>query len=226
MSQRNPVEALEARTLLSMTPLEWPLQGAGITRIGRTLYIVGTDAGDQIRIEAPPTAVAAANKKIQVFLTGFRVNSDVPRLLARGIKRVLINGNGGDDDIQFGATITKAFRPSLVIIHGGAGKDTIITGAYNERIFGGSGDDTINAGAGVDEIDGGDGNDTITGGPGRDRIFGGLGDDTIRTLEPNDQRPEPGPISPRDTVSGGLGTDNAQADPADFFWDDVENKNA
>ena len=225
MSHWNPVEVLESRTLLAATPLDWPLRQPGVARIGRTLYIAGTDANDQINIDVP-TATADRADKIQVVFNGLRVNGAIPVLLAAPLRKVLINGAGGIDNINIATGITNKFQPKVINIRGGAGNDTINGGNRNENIFGEAGDDTINGGGGRDRIDGGDGNDNITGGAGRDILFGRLGDDTFKNREPTDQRPATGPGSPADLVLGGDGSDNAQADPADRILADVENPNA
>ena len=225
MSHRNPVEPLESRTLLAATPLDWPLQQPGVARIGRTLYIAGTDANDQINIDVP-AATADRADKIQIIFNGLRVNGAIPVLLAAPLRKVLINGAGGIDNINISANVTDKFQPKVINIRGGAGDDTINGGKRNENIFGEAGIDTINGGGGRDRIDGGDGNDTITGGAGKDVLIGGFGDDTFKNREPADQRNAIGPGAPADVVLGRDGSDNAQADPSDRILDDVENKNA
>ena len=230
MSYPNLVEPLESRTLLSGTPLDWPFQPPGVRRIGRTLYIAGTDSNDNIQINAVAKASPTdkkAPKKIQVVFNNLRVDSKIPELDAAPIKKVLINGAAGNDTITISQTgLTPAFRPKVFVIRGGLGADVINGGFFNDKIFGEAGDDKINGGFGNDYIDGGDGNDEITGGAGMDTLVGGAGDDTFLNLEPADQRPTTGPGKPRDIITGGPGTDTAKADPADIIKDDVENKNA
>ncbi|MBV7380178.1 calcium-binding protein [Maritimibacter dapengensis] len=86
-------------------------------------------------------------------------------------------------------------------VHGGAGDDTIRTGASADEIDGGSGDDVIHAGAGHDDVTGGAGSDEAYLGDGNDRyfdslgegpgendiVFGGGGNDYIVTGGGNDQ---------------------------------------
>jgi Ca2+-binding RTX toxin-like protein len=229
LSHWNLVEPLESRTLLSGTPLDWPFQGPGVRRIGRTLYIAGTDAGDIIQINAvaKPSPTAAQPKTIQVVFNSLRVGGKIPELDAAPIKRVLINGAAGNDNVTIAPTgLTPAFRPKVFVIRGGLGDDIINGSFFNEKILGEAGADKLDGGAGRDFIDGGDGNDQITGGAGMDTLIGGAGDDTFLNLEPADQRPVSGPNKPRDILTGGPGNDNAKADPADIIKDDVENKNA
>jgi len=221
-----PVEILESRTLLAATPLDWPFQGPGVSRIGRTLYIAGTDQADTIRVEAVPSTSDTPPKKIQVTFNNLRVNGQVPQLDAAPLKKLLINGAGGNDSVIIAPGLTAAFKPKKVVIRGGAGDDTIFGGDLYERIYGEAGNDTIDGRSGRDRIDGGDGNDTITGGPAMDTLIGGPGDDVFRNREPDNIRPPTGPGKPRDLIIGGPGNDSAQPDPADIVHDDVENKNA
>jgi Ca2+-binding RTX toxin-like protein len=226
---RNLVEPLESRTLLSGTPLDWPFQPPGVRRIGRTLYIAGTDANDSIQINAvaATSATAPKPKKIQVVFNSLRVENKIPELDAAPIKKVLINGAAGNDNITISQTgLTPAFRPKVFVIRGGLGADVINGGFFSDKILGEAGDDKINGGFGNDYIDGGEGNDEITGSAGMDTLIGGAGDDTFLNLEPADQRPTTGPGKPRDILTGGAGNDNAKADPADIIKNDVENKNA
>jgi Ca2+-binding RTX toxin-like protein len=215
--------------LLSGTPLDWPFQGPGVRRIGRTLYIAGTDGNDTIAINAVARAAATdpLPKKIQVVFNTLRVNNKSPELDAAPLKKVLINGAAGNDNITSAATgLTPAFRPKVVVIRGGLGNDVLNGGATYDRIYGEAGDDKITGGSGRDYIDGGDGTDDITGGAAMDVLIGGAGDDRFFNLEPANQRPVTGPGKPRDILTGGIGTDSAQADPADRINDDIENKNA
>lgn len=244
-----PVESLESRTLMAATPLDWPFQYPGVVRVGRTLYIAGTDNADQIRIDVVPGATGggkrdrdkfdvpqpptpptpptppATRPSVQVVFNDLRVNNEVPRLDAAPLKRVLINGAGGNDNIIIATGLTAAFKPRRFVIRGGSGDDTITGGDRNETILGEGGNDTIDGRLGRDRIDGGDGDDTITGGTGPDRLFGGFGNDTFLNAEPADQRGT-GLLSPRDLVRGGLGTDSTRTDPADRISDDVETRDA
>jgi Ca2+-binding RTX toxin-like protein len=228
--------------LFTGTPLDWPLKEPGVSRIGRTLYIAGTDSADLIQIN-PPTDTTVKGK-IDVIFNGQRdANNAFPELKAGRLRRVLINGAGGKDQIFISSSLTAAFHPSVFVIRGGAGDDTITGGSEAERIlgeagddtidggggrdqiYGGDGIDTINGGAGGDRLDGGAGNDTITGGTGHDRFFGGDGDDTFHNLEPYDQRPA-GIEGPADILFGGAGDDKCDFDPADKPARDIEHPNA
>jgi Ca2+-binding RTX toxin-like protein len=213
---------------LSGTPLDWPFQGSGVRRIGRTLYVAGTDGNDVIAINpvAATSATAPKPKKIQVVFNNLQISGKSPELDAAPLKKVLINGAGGNDNIQISTGLTPAFRPKVINVRGGLGNDTITGGDRGENFYGEAGDDVIDGRGGRDRLEGGDGNDTLTGGAGEDVLIGGAGDDTFKNLEPDDQRPVSGPGKPRDILTGGIGNDNCQADPMDKINNDIENKNA
>lgn len=66
-----------------------------------------------------------------------------------------------------------------MMIAGGSGNDTLLSGSAADVIQGGAGDDAINGGSGGDIVDGGAGNDTVTSGTSADVITGGSGSDTF-----------------------------------------------
>lgn len=88
---------------------------------------------------------------------------------------------------------------SVEVLVGGSGNDSIVGSGRSQQLFGGAGGDTLR---------GGGGGDTVNGGAGRDVIFGDGGNDVIFSRD--------GEI---DTVSGGGGTDSADADPTDVVTD-------
>lgn len=100
---------------------------------------------------------------------------------------LIVDGGAGDDTITTGAGDD--------IVDGGVGNDTIKTGDGSDDVFGNSGDDSIDAGAGNDVVYGGDGNDTLLGGAGADYLEGGAGNDRIEGGEGQDM------------LSGGVGDD-------------------
>jgi hypothetical protein len=93
--------------------------------------------------------------------------------LAEGQELAIRTGNGNDV-----INVAPNVKVNLVV-DGGAGDDSITTGAGNDRIDGGEGEDTISAGAGRDDIFGNTGNDRIEAGAGDDVVYGGDGDDTL-----------------------------------------------
>jgi len=196
----------------------WPLQSPGVLRSGRTLYIRGTDADDGIAIGRVAGARATAEAPRQV-----RINFNtllIPLQPSFAIKRVLINGLGGNDLIEFQAGIHRSFRPRVVVVRGGLGNDIIRGSAVNDYILGEAGNDTLDGREGKDAIDGGDGNDIITGGNGPDVLIGRTGDDGFTNFEGFDARGT-GILSPHDEIFPGPGTDTAQSDPADVIHDDT-----
>jgi Ca2+-binding RTX toxin-like protein len=76
----------------------------------------------------------------------------------------------------FNDTVTA--DPALTVpllVHGGAGNDSITGGAANDSLFGDAGNDTLVAGAGSDSLNGGVGTDVLSGGAGIDTLDGGEG---------------------------------------------------
>jgi len=84
----------------------------------------------------------------------------------------VINGEAGDDTLTGGT--------GNDILSGGSGRDTLVGNDGNDTIVGGAGNDTIVGGAGNDTIKAGSGADRITPGSGKDEITTGGGRDTIR----------------------------------------------
>ena len=118
---------------------------------------------DQIRAMANNTVI------------GLSAIQGVESITANGFANVTINGDGGNNDLNFsGVTLT-----GIVSIDGNAGADTIVGSDGADTIFGSGGVDTISGGAGNDVLDGGAGADTINGQADDDVITGGAGNDTM-----------------------------------------------
>ena len=216
------VAALRALARIEAAPAakleEWPLQAPGVLRSGRTLYIRGTDADDRIAIGRVAGASSTAEAPRQI-----RVNFNtqlIPLLPSFAIKRVLINGLGGNDLIEFQAGLHRSFRPKVVVLRGGLGNDIIRGSAVNDYILGEAGNDNLDGREGKDAVDGGDGDDTITGGNGPDVLIGRVGNDLFNNFEGFDARGT-GILSPHDEIFPGPGSDTAQPDPADVIRDDT-----
>ncbi|HEX8523604.1 MAG TPA: hypothetical protein VF669_15220, partial [Tepidisphaeraceae bacterium] len=91
---------------------------------------------------------------------------DVSRTFSRTqIRKIVINGQAGDDQIVIGAGVMG------VSVDGGDGDDSIL---------GGEGADYLGGGWGKDSISGGGGNDLLFGGAAMDRIRGGAGRDVTQ----------------------------------------------
>jgi hypothetical protein len=80
----------------------------------------------------------------------------------------------GDDVVEVAPNV----RVNIVV-DGGAGDDSITTGAGDDRVDGGTGNDIIRGGDGRDDLFGNSGDDGIEGGAGDDVVYGGDGDDAL-----------------------------------------------
>jgi Ca2+-binding RTX toxin-like protein len=159
---------------------------AGVSA-GGTLWVVGTDADDNVVFsrDADDTGRYVVNVNGQLAFFG------VDR-----VKRIHIETAGGDDAVIFDETYRQTTVPQT--IYGGDGNDRLTGGltadlidgeAGNDTISGRAGDDTINAGAGNDFVsagfgddqpNGGDGNDWVDGDGGADTLHGDAGNDVVR----------------------------------------------
>lgn len=208
MSHRNPLEALEPRTLFAVSAIDEQFAelSPGVHKIGHSIFVQGTANNDNIRIL---TGVPHANGKARVQIA---LNGLSQLWVPGGWSRVFFNGAAGNDVITVSPDLPKSFHPRVFILRGGDGNDSISGGARGERIFGDAGNDTLVGGAGKDQIYGGDGTDQLTGNGGNDRFLGGLGDDQFFNNETPEERASGG----RDILDGGGGRDTAQTDAEDI----------
>ncbi|HEV2292610.1 MAG TPA: hypothetical protein VGR35_02065 [Tepidisphaeraceae bacterium] len=88
--------------------------------------------------------------------------------------KVIVHGGAGSDTITSDKT-----NPFAAEIYGGDGSDTITGGGGDDLLFGEAGNDVIRASQGSDVGVGGDGNDVLYGGAGRDVLIGGRGSDRL-----------------------------------------------
>src|SRR5439155_24998209 len=108
-----------------------------------------------------------------------------------------------------------AFTAGAVVLHGGAGNDTLIGGNGSSSLFGLS-----------NQLEGGDGNDSITGSDSEDLIFDGSGNDIVNGRGGDDifvNRNGGGTVSDRDTINGGNGEDEFQGDVRDSLLNVEQN---
>jgi len=137
---RQYLEALEARALLSVVPV-----------IPAAWTIQGTDGNDVISV-----VYNADTKKFDLTINGVLTESRaVPQ-----VRRIVINGGKGDDTIS--VDMGTSTRKVPVTINGGDGNDTLTGGAENDVINGGAGDDTISGGDGNDVLHGNGGNNAMS----------------------------------------------------------------
>lgn len=91
-----------------------------------------------------------------------------------------IRGMSGKDTIISGAGNDRSYGDAGAdVIQGDGGNDVIHGGSGSDILFGGTGNDTIQGNAGADVISGGAGHDSITGDDGADILHGNDGNDTI-----------------------------------------------
>lgn len=90
-------------------------------------------------------------------------------------QELTIRSGAGNDVINVASNV----RVNIVV-DGGAGDDSITTGAGDDRVDGGSGDDVIAGGAGRNDLFGNSGADAIQGGDDVNIVHGGDGDDILR----------------------------------------------
>ena len=91
-----------------------------------------------------------------------------------------------------GTLVSASYRSDLF---GGAGNDTLMGSAGDDRLFGEADNDSVDGGNGYDLLVGGAGNDILQGGDSADTLIGGVGNDTLN-----------GGLS-NDTMKGGAGAD-------------------
>ncbi len=105
-----------------------------------------------------------------------------------------------------GANLFDASRASFgVALVGYEGNDTLIGGAFDDRIFADDGNDSLVGNYGNDELHSGNGNDIASGGNGNDTLTSASGDVSLSGDSGNDVI-DSGPG--RNTLSGGTGNDS------------------
>lgn len=149
-----------------------------------TLVVNGGDNDDQIVIEQ------TSDGRYVVADSGMSFN-------AKNVRRIEVNGGGGNDLIDLGSIAPARKRPVTAKLIGGAGNDTVVGTLGNDTIFGGAGndllvgrtgndflngqegDDNLYADEGSDRLEGGEGNDKLFGADGVDHLNGGAGSDVL-----------------------------------------------
>lgn len=193
-SRPRPVEALEERTLLSVSSLI----------INGELSVL-SDADDSIVVRTNPVDGVS----LQVIENGVQ-STTLGNVAVADITSINIRGGSGPNTIDLsGVTSTDFTSLTSVSVTGGDGDDTITgTADLGDSILAGDGNDTVTVGIGATFVDGGDGHDTITAGDGDDTIEGGDGHDLIMAGGGSDSvRAGDG----NDTVSGEDGDDTIDA---------------
>ena len=184
---RRSIEALEDRTLLSVTAVV----------LGGDLLVVA-DAGEDLVIREDPLNPG----QIRLEVDGV-VDTSIPQTLtASSLTSIAIEAGEGDNLIDLSGLNSAVFSSlTQIIVSAGEGDDEVIASAdLDDQINGGHGSDTLSGGGGDNVIDGDHGDDIITGGDGSDEIIGGDGRDEINGGAGGD------------TISGGDGRDSLFGD--------------
>lgn len=132
-----------------------------------TVFVNGTGNSDQISITASGAVVTVSGLPAVVTIDH-----------AEATDQLGVTGGAGNDTIDASTLPTGAIS---LILHGGAGDDTIIGSQGADTIFGEDGNDVVIGGRGNDSAFLGDGNDTFVWNPGdgSDSVDGGAGTDTL-----------------------------------------------
>ena len=191
-------EALENRRFLA------------VDLVNGVLTVTGTEAADRIEVQARP-------EDSEVKL---EINGDETRYAMSSVTKVVIDGLGGDDFIEFSGRRGGLNVPSLInggagndFLQGGPNSDTINGGDGNDRIEGKNGNDVLSGGNGNDFIQAGRGDDNVSGDAGDDRLFGHIGDDSVN-----------GGVGD-DDVLGGSGRDRCKGGRGNDDFDPLDKRN-
>ena len=146
------------------------------------LTVTGTNRGETIVFDSLPLFWTGNSTQYQIRVrVGYK--GDVHYFLFNGIRRIDVNGLGGNDRIEMPAKflITQVHplpsrrvtrtseRPIAARLDGGLGNDTLVGGDAGDTLTGGAGNDVLYGRGGDDRFTGGAGADRFIGGDGRDR---------------------------------------------------------
>jgi len=187
-SDRHRIEALEPRTLLSVTLLPTAsldaagtLHVSGSTLAPNTILVGNSPDGSTIDV----SITAARGSRTSTFTHSYPKASVQAVQITGGLRADVITIDQSNSPFAVAATIDAGAGNDTITA--GDEADTIRGGAGNDVITAAGGDDRLSGGAGNDLMNGDDGNDLLVGGPGNDQLFGGQGDDTLHGGIGNDQ---------------------------------------
>ena len=169
MTSRMQIESLEPRRFLDGSLAD------GV------LTVTGTNRGETIVFDSLPLFSTGNSTQYQIRVrVGYK--GDVHYFLFNGIRRIDVNGLGGNDRIEMPETfLITQYHPlpsrKVIRTHAAAIPARLEGGAGNDTLVGGDASDTLVGGAGNDVLYGRAGDDRFTGGAGRDRFIGGAGRD-------------------------------------------------
>ncbi len=141
---------------------------------GSTLTVTGAAGTDNVQL------INLGGGKVELLRSGAdpnKVSRTDPTRVFSGITQVNVTMND-----SAGTTDSFVMDPTLNIdatVTGGAGDETIKTGAGNDTVHGGPGTDTIDGGDGNNVLYAGSGKTTLIGGAGRDELRAGSGGDLL-----------------------------------------------
>jgi len=170
------LDALETRLTPAVT--------ASYSAVAKTLTVNGDAAGNVISVSRNAGGTILVNNGAVAVSGGAATVTNT--------LKIVVLGNGGNDDITLG-TANGGLIGAFVV--GGAGNDELNGGTGADTLSGGSGNDTLRGNGANDRLEGQDGHDDMDGGNGNDQALGSTGNDKVTVL------------SGKDTVDGGSGTD-------------------
>lgn len=184
----------------------------GVGLVDGVLYVIGTDAADNIRIREKhgrltvrsnldgqhQSATYSIDQIAKIVAITCAGNDHIDVLTPKHIPVHVEAGDGRDHILTAGGDD---------YIDGGNGRDHICSFGGNDVIFAGAGNDLVFSGSGNDKVDGGSGRDTIFAEDGDDVVYGRGGMDDINAGRGND------------IVFGGSGSDWLSGDDGNDFID-------
>jgi Ca2+-binding RTX toxin-like protein len=151
------LEQLESRRLLSSVDL-----------VGGVLTVLGSQNKDDITISLRVGNTSQLSVTLNDAVSNFNVSA---------IDSIFVYGRMGDDTIL--VSNVNGVVPFAMFLGGGADKDVIVGGNFDDTLRGGDNDDVLTGGRGNDSLAGDDANDILTGSVGDDYLFGGPGNDEV-----------------------------------------------
>ena len=143
------------------------------------LLIEGSSSGDDIRVRRGTLEIDG--QPVEFLLVEY--NDSLIKVEADKVTSIEINGNNGNDNIRIDGDITlpSTIRGGIGndIVNGGGGNDDIDLGEGIDYAYGNAGNDILRGGNSIDFLFGGDDDDEIYGGNGSDLLEGGSGNDSL-----------------------------------------------
>jgi Ca2+-binding RTX toxin-like protein len=189
----NCFEKLECRALLSGADSLSASVEPKFTITSRGTWIVSlTSASDNIKIRSTNQRY----ELVQSFAGGVEVVSQMSAAQNRLVKRISVEGNGGNDVIQIDSSVNTA-----TVVSGGSGNDSLTASAGNVTLSGGIGNDRLVSNRPTPTLRyltaGSPSTVLLSGSLKPSQLVGGAGDDYLETT------------SNGDTLLGGAGQDEA-----------------